>query len=199
MRSAPPPAWFLPLAIVATPVQAQSACSDDRIPVLRVPRTDAAAMIDGVISPDEWQGALVREVPDAGTIHIRRTARHLHIAVAFAGRQSGFTDLFVSPGCGRTIDLHASAKLGERRVPAATDDWIWWNNDRWVANVSRVDSFAARTFLPTPVREYHIALARFPGTKWRIRVELSTITAEGRPTATSRIPASGEWVLDLDG
>jgi hypothetical protein len=77
--------------------------------------------------------------------------------------------------------LHASAKLGERRFQnGAWPEWIWWNNQGWVANVSRVDSFEKRTFLPTNAREYQIRKSRFPGREWKVMIEFLT-------------PAEPEW------
>src|SRR5579875_1487870 len=71
---------------------------------------------------------------------IRQATRALSVARhRVSVGKYGFTDLFVNGD----LDLHASAKLGERkRQPDGT--WSrrdWWNNDRWAANVSRMEKF----------------------------------------------------------
>jgi hypothetical protein len=52
------------------------------------------------------------------------------------------------------------------------DEWTWWNNDRWVATFSRVDSWDKRTFVGERVREYQISRDRFRGKQWKIYLEL---------------------------
>jgi hypothetical protein len=89
------------------------------------------------------------------------------------------------PAIGRKlqINLHASAKLGERVLQGATwSPWTWWNNVEWVANVSRVESFQARTFLPEEVRTFQIRHSRFGGQWWRVFFVLTSLRVEGQET-----------------
>ncbi len=98
--------------------------------------------------------------------------------------------------------MHASAKLGERQLRGgAFPDWSWWNNRDWVANVSHVDSFERRSFLPAPIREYQIRRARFPSAVWRLRFELTAMGANNEtqsqvvfPLGTSNKSTAG-WLL----
>lgn len=124
-----------------------------------VPR-GSAVMIDGKVSPGEWSDALKVVLSNGVDLLIKRHERFLLVAVVLPPGKYGFTDLLVD----ENLDLHASAKLGERVRTAggAWSDWKWWNNDRWTANVARVEAFAGPTLSPEGVREYQIDLDRFP-------------------------------------
>jgi hypothetical protein len=135
----------------------------------------APVMIDGRYDPAAWRDAAVVEMGGGAEIHIKTSAGFVFIAIALPDSQTGFTDLYLAPGDGSLLDLHASAKLGERR--RGRGGWpefeTWWNNDAWVANLSRVDSFEKRTFLPQHVREYQIRRSRFPAREWKLAVDMS--------------------------
>jgi hypothetical protein len=151
-------------------------------------------MIDGVPSMD------------VATLYFQQSAESVYIAVEYTKQPSGIVDLYP---CrlrrGKIYDFHASAELGERKLHANTySDWAWWNHREWKANVSRVDSFEKRTFLPAPVREYQIRRARFPSVSWRLRFELTALTANSETLAigmlsqaTSDKSTAGWLVLDL--
>jgi hypothetical protein len=72
-----------------------------------------------------------------------------------------------------------------------------------MANVSRVDSFEKRTFLPTKVREFQIRRSRFRGAEWKVMVEFLT-PAEPQwkvtpyPAGCSSTNTKGWLVLRLD-
>src|SRR5260370_476827 len=109
------------------------------------------------------------------------------------------------------VRLPQPARL--RRVPllllllfilsdATASDWTWWNNRDWTANVSRVNSFEKRTFLPTRIREYQIRRVRFPSVTWRLRFELTGMKANNEtqeitiyPEGTSDKSTAGWLVL----
>ena len=63
-----------------------------------------------------------------------------------------------------------------------------WNNRDWTANISHVDSFEKRTFLPVPNREYQIRYARFGSSTWRVRFELTSIGANNETQASVIFP-----------
>ncbi len=170
-----------------------------------VPHAASAVMIDGVLSKEEWQDAKRVEVPDVATLYFQQSDEFVYIAVEYTKPPSGIVDLYLSPAEGEIYDLHASAKLGERKLREDRySDWAWWNNRDWTANVSRVDSFEKRTFLPAPVREYQIRRSRFPFVSWRLRFELTAMTANSQTQAITIFPQSttdkstaGWLVLDL--
>jgi len=193
---------LLSLALLSSILWAAAASPDFRI---QVPHTSSAVMIDRVLSKDEWQDAKRVEVPDVATLYFQESAGSVYIAVEYTKQSSGIVDLYLSPAEGEIYDFHASAKLGERTLHANTySDWAWWNNRDWTANVSRVDSFEKHTFLPAPVREYQIRRTRFPSVSWRLRFELTAMTANSEtqaitifPQATTDKSTAGWLVLDL--
>ena len=146
-------------------------------------------MIDGKVSPDEWSDAARIEVPGVANLYFKQTDRFVYIAVQYTAPPSGIVDLYLSPGDGHIYDLHASAKLGERELQGSRwPEWSWWNNRDWVANVSRVDSWDKRSFLPEPVREYQILRARFPKQVWLLRFELTAMMAQQQTSSTTIFP-----------
>ncbi len=131
-------------------------------------------MVDGTLDPHEWDDALLVTVQGA-LLRIKQSGEFVFFAVEVENSVDCAVDLYLSPAAGEIYDLHASAKLGERKLEGHTwPEWHWWNNSGWVANTSRVESFDKRSFLPTPVREFQIRRSRFPGAKWRIMLELMT-------------------------
>ena len=162
-------------------------------------------MIDGKLSPEEWKDAARIEVPAIANLYFKQVDGFVYISVEYTGSPSGIVDLYLAPGDGHIYDLHASAKLGERELQnGAWPDWTWWNNRDWVANVSRVDSWEKRTFLPESIREYQIRCSRFPGKHWRLRFELTSMTSSNQtgsisifPPGTKESDPTGWLELDL--
>jgi hypothetical protein len=137
--------------------------------VVHVP-TGKPVMVDGKIGPEEWNDAAAEEVPSGGRLYLKTSGEFAYIAVQFPAGRSGFTDLYIASPDGTIHDLHAFPKLGERRLEGGKwPEWSdWWNNRGWVANVSEVESFEKRTFVPATVREYQIERSRFAGSDWRL-------------------------------
>jgi hypothetical protein len=148
-------------------------------------------MVDGNIEPGEWSDAAEVKMPNDARLYLKVSGDFVYVAVQFPGSSSGFTDLYIAPAGGRLSDLHASAKLGERQFDNHKwPEWNnWWNNQGWVANVSRVDSFEKRTFLAANVREYQIKRSRFPGHEWRLMLDMS-LESNGGQYAVTRFPTS---------
>jgi hypothetical protein len=139
-------------------------------------------MLDGKLTAGEWSDAKQLNAGDFARLYFKQNNNDLLIAIQFLKSKTGTTDLYLSPGDEKIYDLHASAKLGERTLNKGKwpEEWSWWNNDHWVANVSRPDDWNKRTFKDEDVREYQISRDRFPGKEWKIFLELMT-------------PAEPEW------
>ncbi len=133
-------------------------------------------MIDGKLDEGEWSDAAKLDLDHFARVYVKSAGDYVYLAVQMLQSETGAVDLYLADGNSRLYDLHASAKLGERILQEGKwpEPWTWWNNTGWVANVSRVDSWQERTFLPEPVREYHIARHRFPGKQWKIMLEIMT-------------------------
>lgn len=175
-------------------------------PPLRVP-LGRPAMIDGRLDPGEWSGAAQWEAPGLARFHIQQTEGCVWIAMELTGAENGTVDLYLATDAG-LVNLHASAKLGERRLTeGAWPTWEWWNNRGWVANTSRFDAFekaGPRRFLRETVREFQIRRDRFPGRRWRIMAEVMTEGPSGWTTrahpAGAKNDAPAGWIeLDLGG
>lgn len=150
--------------------------------VITVPKGNHVVMIDGKISPGEWDDAGRFSLGGLAHVYVKQSEGYLWMAVECLTCEMFALDFYVQPADGLLYDLHSSAKIGERKFQSGSwpEPWTWWNNDRWVANWSRVDSFENREFLPQKVREYQISRQRFTGDTWRVMFEL-------------QLPAKPEW------
>jgi len=144
-----------------------------------------------LIGPGEWSDAAEVKMPRGARLYIKLSGDFVYVAVQFPATRSGFTDLYIAPEDGSIHDLHASAKLGERQLhDGKWPEWRnWWNNRGWAANVSQVESFEKRTFVPADVREYQIERSRFVGREWRLMLDMS-IESQGGECAVARFPVS---------
>jgi len=134
-----------------------------------------SVMVDGTLEQGEWDDALVKDLAGLARIRVKRSEEYVFLAVELLNSDDGALDLYVSPSPREIYDLHASAKLGERKLVDRTwPEWKWWNNNGWVANTSRVDSFQTPSFLPTKVREFQISREKFPGSQWNLMLEVMT-------------------------
>jgi hypothetical protein len=160
-------------------------------------------MVDGHISPKEWEDATEVAMPESIRLYFKQSGEFVYVCVRLPKGHSGFTDLYLSTPGGPAVNLHASAKLGERVLTDNSwPDWTWWNNADWVANVSRVDSFEKRTFLTEEVREFQIRRSRFPAGRWLARFEVSVAVkgdykAVTFPEGTNNKTNTGWLQLDL--
>lgn len=192
--------FLLPLSLVFLALQPDQTGRN-----IKVPQNSPGVMIDGVLSEGEWQDAAHVEVPNTADLYFQESSEFVYIAVKYTNSPSGIVDLYLSPQGLEVYDLHASAKLGERQLQGKKySDWTWWNNHGWTANISRVDSFDKRTFLPTQVREYQIQRSRFGSHAWRLRFELTAMKANNDtqsvtvfPPGTTDTSTAGWLVLTL--
>lgn len=150
--------------------------------IIRVPKAKRVVMVDGKLAAREWNDAAQFPLGNEAKVYVKQSCGYIWMAIERMSGDDFALDFYLQPADGNLYDLHSSAKLGERRLQGSvwSDQWIWWNNDRWVANWSRVDSFENRKFLPQNVREYQISQERFPGKSWRVMFELL-------------LPAEPEW------
>lgn len=141
---------------------------------VRVP-SGKPVMVDGKIAQGEWTDAKSVDLGKTARLYAKHSRNFVWFAVEFLESDNGTLDLFLGTPDGAIYDLHSSAKLGERTpVEGNWPDFTWWNNNGWVSNFSRVDSWKPLTLLPENVREYQISRARFPGKEWKVMLELMT-------------------------
>lgn len=160
------------LLFLATTALAQS--------TLRVP-SGKPAMVDGKIAQGEWSDAKTIEFGTKARLYAKHSRDYVWLAIEALDGDNGALDLYLGTPDGAIYNLHSSAKLGERTLTSAKwPDFTWWNNNGWVSNFSRVDSWKPPSFFPEKVREYQISRSRFPGREWKLMLELMT-------------PAKPEW------
>lgn len=153
-------------------------------------------MLDGRLSAGEWADAKAVPLGDIARLYVKENNGDILVALEYLKADNFTVDLYLSNAAGQIYDLHSSAKLGERRMRNGSwpEEWNWWNNDRWVATVSRPDSFENRTFRDQKVREFQISRERFPGTTWKVYFEFMT---PAKPKwITSNYPANGSNTSD---
>jgi hypothetical protein len=140
---------------------------------VRLPRgTDV--MIDGKIAVREWSDAASINLGRDAKLLMKQSKDDIYLAVELPKERNMSVDVFIADSDGVITNLHSSAKLGERTLSGKTwpEEWVWWNNVDWVANVSRFDSFVPRNFLSQNVREFQIHRSRFKGDSWRVMLEI---------------------------
>ncbi len=131
----------------------------------------SSILLDGKISPGEWDDAIIL----SDSIYLKRDSKYLYLAVGTSEFGPVSVDLYFDlDKTGHILNLHASAKLGEREgVIDSLSEWQWWNNYKWSANINRVKSFQPQlTFLPDEYREFQISLARLTGKTVLLYIEI---------------------------
>ncbi len=171
---------------------------------IRVPH-GRPVLLDGTAEPGEWTDANATALSGGIRFYVKQSEQYLWLAIELPAGNDGAIDLYISPSLSEIYDLHASAKLGERKLSNGKwAEWEWWNNRSWVANTSRVDSFEKASFLPTNVREYQIRIDKFAERKWKVMFELLTpAKPEWKTTAypehASNSNTKNWWTLNLEG
>jgi hypothetical protein len=133
-------------------------------------------LVDGRVEPGEWWDAReLAAAPDV-RLYLKHDSQFLYVAVVRAQPALFGVNLYIGTDTAADyLNLHASAKLGERRGRGgAWPDWAWWNNDGWAANVARGVTFETRRFLPDTAKEFQIRLARLPGREFTLSVDIET-------------------------
>jgi hypothetical protein len=122
----------------------------------------AAVTLDGSFAPGEWDDAATVHLPDGFTLHLKRHGGDLLLAIRYPAPAAAGVDVFVDTAEGGLLNLHASARVGERLLQGGGwAPWAWGNNRLW-------DSHA--TMRPLPGREFRIARARLAADRVRLRV-----------------------------
>lgn len=160
--------------------------------VLSVPR-GKHILVDGRLEAKEWSDARRVASPTA-TVHVKRDDKYLYVAVERAAGAFSVDLYFDHGGGGEILNLHASAKLGERSgTMGAMPEWTWWNNRQWVANVVKIDTFAPVKFHDERVKEFQIEISRI-----RRRFRLSADIQSGNVTEsipyTEAAKGGREWL-----
>lgn len=118
-------------------------------------------LLDGRISAGEWKDAKEIAASPNVRIYLKRSGAYLYVGVKPAAAASFGVDLYLDSGEGAVQNLHASAKLAERRGnEGAWPEWQWWNNKDWTANVARGQVFEEKNFLTDEAKEFQISMKK---------------------------------------
>lgn len=121
-----------------------------------------AVTLDGRFAPAEWDDSAGAPLGDGFTLHVKRHGPDLLLAIRYPAPAAAGVDLFVETAEGGLLNLHASARLGERLAGGGGwPPWAWGNNRLWDSHV---------TMTPQPGREFRIARARLAAGTVRLRV-----------------------------
>jgi hypothetical protein len=163
---------------------------------LVVPR-GRAVLLDGRADAAEWADAATVSLSNGGRLLIKRDSAYVYVAVTVPAPRVFGVNLYLAPAdtVGPYLNLHASAKLGERTGRGGGwPAWHWWNNVGWTANVARFNAFDGQRFLPDVAKEFQIALARWPGAAFRLSLDLESAHGTEQPLST-RVRVDGlHWV-----
>src|SRR5215813_12228644 len=87
-------------------------------------------LIDGKVDEKEWADAKQIQASPATSLYFKRDNAYLYLAVKPSTPARLSIDLyFRGSEAEKVLDLHASAKLGEREGPLDRwPSWVWWNN-----------------------------------------------------------------------
>lgn len=170
------------------------------VPV-RVPYDRASVMIDGRFGKGEWRGATRLPVNDSVSLLVKQDEENLYLCLRAATPQPALVmvDLYLAHS-GGLLNLHASAKLGERSWNGTSyGDWVWWNNDGWQANVARIDKIEERKFLRDEAKEFQLRKARFKDKQLALMFDISypPSMAMTYPAAADTADRKGWLLLEL--
>ncbi len=149
-------------------------------------------LLDGRCEPAEWLGSAAIDLGQGYRLRIQQQAGLAAVCLSVPAGSHGSADYFLStPVLASPLNLHASAKLGERtaRSDGTWPDFTWWNHRGWSASVvgwDRVEG-GKPVFLPLADRELVLSTARFGCGAWSFRAEVH----DG--AASTRLPSEG-WL-----
>lgn len=153
-------------------------------------------LIDGKVQKTEWDDSEVVFVSDSITLNLKADMEYIYLAIQVAEGKNAIADLYCTTGTD-IINLHASAKLGQRILKNEKwPDWNWWNNDLWTANVSRVESFEHRTFLKENVREFQVSKQFFSASNTKFFFEVTYLSMS---RVTSAVPYPSNAIKSKTG
>jgi hypothetical protein len=156
---------FLILAIIILLIDASDAQQ------IKLPQSKKSVLIDGRVERAEWQEAEVIQIKDSLWLYLKQDEQNIYLCLTAKSRLPVLTsvDFFVTRS-NELLNLHASAKLGERLLGKDNSygEWNWWNNRLWYANVVKPDNWQTRTFLRDEAKEFQLRKRLFDSNKFRL-------------------------------
>lgn len=131
---------------------------------ITVPKTDGPPLLDGRFTEREWAGARVIPVNDSLKLYLKQDREYLYWCLRNHRASLLGVDFYIAFR-DSMVNLHASAKLGERvyRKDGGYGAWNWWNHRDWVANANPFNSLQGQRFLKDEAKEYQVDKRRIGG------------------------------------
>ena len=187
-----------------------------------VPEGNGVPVItDGLFSPGEWDDAHRVALTGSVQLYLKQYRGVVFIGVRGSGPAGiGPSDLFLAVPGGPIHQLHVSAQLGEKVLPATgeappfrfgyTSDWYANEQRRDMQEAERLEKegknpieIMTATAYPADGIEFAIRRSKVPGPRWLMRLGASAL--EGgtpgwlvHPAATKERTTDGWQVLRLD-
>lgn len=189
---------------------------------IAVPEGNGVPVItDGVFSPGEWDDAHRLALTPSVQLLVKQYRGVVFIGVRGSGQGAiGPSDLFLATPGGPVYQLHVSAQLGEKVLPATGDapPFRFGYTSGWYANEQRRDMQEAErlekegknpieimiaTAYPADGIEFAIRRSKLPGPRWLMRLEASALEAGKpgmlvHPAGTTERATDGWQALRLD-
>jgi hypothetical protein len=185
------------LALIALLSSNSLAQSSANQPV-KVPK-GRLVLLDGRLGPEEWRDARKIAVSSSVSLYVKQDEQYLYFAVEPKEPMLFGVNLYLDTGDPqRYLNLHASAKLGERLGHSGEwPDWTWWNNEGWAANVTRFNAFEGKKFLPDTAKELQISRSKLGKSRLLIRLDIET-SSPAQDMPEHGIERDGKHWLELE-
>jgi hypothetical protein len=179
---------FLAASLLAT-LRAASATDA----VIDVPHA-TPVLPDGECEASEWRDARTIALAEGAVLLVKQAGDFAFMCVRPPKETWFGVDFYLARPGESPFNLHASAKLGERRWrDGQWGDFEWWTNDGWIANTSRGISFEKREFLPDSAKEFQILKSRLGAEPLRLMVEIHGESAVVSPRQ-AKVDDSSTWL-----
>lgn len=185
---------LLTLVLALSSLPPQTRCNDQNGAV--VPRGERI-LIDGRADAAEWADACEALVTPEYTLLVKQDTGYLYLAVVRSTPAIFGVNLYLTTIEPRApyLDLHASAKMGERvGRRGAWPEWTWWNHHEWSVNVARFNAFEGQRFLPDTAKEFQIALSRLPGRNFLLTLDVEKPDGTILPVTSGPAYDGMHWV-----
>ncbi|HEY1023583.1 MAG TPA: hypothetical protein VGE26_00345 [Sphingobacteriaceae bacterium] len=166
--------------------------------VIKVPQSLHSVLPDGKFSENEWKDAYVMPVSDSLMLYIKQDAENIYWCLRGMQNRPSLAGVdFYITHHDSLINLHASAKLGERKLTGGGyGDWNWWNNENWIANVARFNAFTGTRFLPDEAKEFQLRKIRFSNQAIRLMLQEDNLKNPNPPFPAGSSPNdTTKWLI----
>lgn len=142
-------------------------------------------MVDGKFSEQEWSDAKTMTISEKIKLYFKQSEEYVFIGIEppLEGYNGGWVDLYIEGTDDEILNLHASRKLGERKLSNGQwQEWQkWWTNEgSWRANYIRPDDIEENgekkvIQLKDEGWEYQIKKSRFKNNQWKLMFDISIV------------------------